>query len=207
MRHFFSTPSCFILFVRASSNEGERRSAHRALPRERPPATRSYMGRRNRLLPQQPRRRPEGARLLALLQRRPGAHRKSARRPPRWHKTLIIRRSAATATQGSVAPEASERGALQRDALRPGADWRSIHGLQPDDVVLPPTGKLPRLDELWQSDDAQGKLLREFPRKFNSALALAYEEVLEPDVGAGSGWQPSVVIQRRRRRVGERRRR
>merc|ERR1711924_249313 len=39
------------------------------------------------------------------------------------------------------------------------------------------------------------KVLREFGRKFNNACALAYEEVLEPDLEAGSGWQPSVVIQ------------
>ena len=54
-----------------------------------------------------------------------------------------------------------------------------------------------RIDELWCAKDgddaAKAKLLNAHPRKFNNALALAYEEVEEPEVANG-GWQPSVVI-------------
>jgi len=64
------------------------------------------------------------------------------------------------------------------------------------DVWLPPVQKHARLDALWTDvGDAKAKLLREFARKFNNAMALAYEEVLEPDLADGSNWQPSVVIQ------------
>ena len=50
----------------------------------------------------------------------------------------------------------------------------------------------------WQlppgEDAAKAKLLHAHARKFNNALALAYEQVEEPEVESG-GWQPSVVIQ------------
>ena len=48
-------------------------------------------------------------------------------------------------------------------------------------VELPPVKRLARLDELWRDEtDPKAKLLREQARKFNNALALAYEEVEEP---------------------------
>ena len=51
--------------------------------------------------------------------------------------------------------------------------------------------KCDRVDALWCDESgAKAKLLREHARKFNNALALAYEEVEEPDVGGG--WKPSA---------------
>ena len=67
-------------------------------------------------------------------------------------------------------------------------------------MQLPEVSNLPRLEALCRDrSDPKAKVLREEARKFNNALvALAYEktEVLEPDLGTQSGWQPSVVIQR-----------
>ena len=63
-------------------------------------------------------------------------------------------------------------------------------------VVLPEVQSLPRLDALWHDEtDAKARLLRQHSRKFNNALALAWELVEEPNLADGSGWQPSVVIQ------------
>ena len=63
-------------------------------------------------------------------------------------------------------------------------------------VVLPEVQGLPRLDALWRDEtDAKARLLRQHSRKFNNALALAWELVEEPNLADGSGWQPSVVIQ------------
>ena len=55
--------------------------------------------------------------------------------------------------------------------------------------------KVKRVDELWRGATDKAKLLRECSRKFNNAMALAYEEVLEPELEDTSSWQPSVVIQ------------
>jgi hypothetical protein len=63
-------------------------------------------------------------------------------------------------------------------------------------VELPPVSKLERLEEPWTNQtDPCATLLRELPRNFNNTLALAYEEVLEPDLGDASNGQPSLVIQ------------
>lgn len=44
-------------------------------------------------------------------------------------------------------------------------------------VQLPDVRKLPRLEELWRDrSDPKAKVLREEARKFNNALALAYED-------------------------------
>lgn len=64
-------------------------------------------------------------------------------------------------------------------------------------VQLPDVSKLPRLEALWRDrSDPKAKVLREGGAQVQrNALALAYEEVLEPDLGTQqSGWQ-SVVIQ------------
>ena len=48
-------------------------------------------------------------------------------------------------------------------------------------VLLPAVEGHARVDALWSNQtDPKAKLLREHSRKFNNALALAYEEVLEP---------------------------
>ena len=51
--------------------------------------------------------------------------------------------------------------------------------------------KVKRVDELWRGATDKAKLLRECSRKFNNSMALAYEEVLEPELEDTSSWQPS----------------
>ena len=81
--------------------------------------------------------------------------------------------------------------------MKPG-EWRGCSCCSDGQVDLPAVEGGTRVDELWcgkeGEDAAKAKLLLAHPRKFNNALALAYEQVEEPEVESG-GWQPSVVIQ------------
>ena len=87
--------------------------------------------------------------------------------------------------------------ATKKSKMKPG-EWRGCSCCSDGQVDLPAVEGCTRVDDLWcgkeGEDAAKAKLLHAHARKFNNALALAYEQVEEPEVESG-GWQPSVVIQ------------